>query len=82
VLGQEKFAVSIRYEVFATPFAFVIDEQGVIVSKEIAGSRQYLGYVLSGAGNRPNKTHKEPASDSTVERAPANTNPAKELTHV
>jgi hypothetical protein len=35
-----------------TPFAFLIDEQGIITSKGIAGSKQYLGYVLSGAGNR------------------------------
>jgi methylamine dehydrogenase accessory protein MauD len=82
VLGQAKFAVSKRYEVFATPFAFLIDEQGVIVSKGIAGSAQYLGYVLSGAGNRTKKTHEEPESDSTVERASADSTSAKELTHV
>ena len=81
VLGQEKFAVSKRYEVFATPFAFVIDEQGIIASKGIAGSREYLGYVLSGAGNRTKKTHEQPESDSTVEREPANSISAKELTH-
>jgi peroxiredoxin len=52
VLAQEKFSLSKRYEVFVTPFAFLIDEQGVIASKGIAGSREYLGYVLSGAGNR------------------------------
>lgn len=53
VLAQEKLSLSKRYEVFVTPFAFLIDEQGVITSKGIAGSKQYLGYVLSGAGNRP-----------------------------
>jgi methylamine dehydrogenase accessory protein MauD len=53
VLIQERFDVSKRYEVFATPFAFLIDESGVITSKGLVGSRQHLGYVLTGAGNRP-----------------------------
>jgi methylamine dehydrogenase accessory protein MauD len=53
VLAQEQFSLSKRYQVFVTPFAFLIDEQGIIRSKGIAGSKQYLGYVLSGAGNRP-----------------------------
>jgi methylamine dehydrogenase accessory protein MauD len=39
VLMQEKFSLSKRYEVFVTPFAFLIDEQGVIRSKGLAGSR-------------------------------------------
>ena len=63
VLAQEKFSLSKRYEVFVTPFAFVIDEQGVITSKGIAGSREYLGYVLSGAGNRPGHDEVEPAAE-------------------
>src|SRR5262249_22129248 len=49
VLAQEQFSISKRYQVFATPFAFLINEQGVIVSKGIAGSRQHLAYVLGGA---------------------------------
>ncbi len=52
VLAQEKFSESRRYEVFATPFAFLIDEKGIIASKGIAGTGQHLGYVLTGAGNR------------------------------
>ena len=63
VLSQEKFAISKRYEVFVTPFAFLIDEQGIITSKGIAGSREYLGYVLSGAGNRPGHDEAEPANE-------------------
>jgi peroxiredoxin len=83
VLAQEKFAVAKRYEVFATPFAFLIDEQGTVTSKGIAGSREYLGYVLNGEGNRGKKTHEEPERDSAVEPAPANTpsESEKELTH-
>src|SRR5262245_44962112 len=61
VLGQEKFSISKRYEAFATPFAFLIDEAGIVRSKGVAGSRQYLGYVLSGAGQK--KKHDEAESD-------------------
>jgi peroxiredoxin len=32
VLVQEKFILSKRYEVFATPFAFLINERGVVAS--------------------------------------------------
>jgi hypothetical protein len=48
-----------------TPFAFLIDEQGVITSKGIAGSKEYLGYVLSGAGNRPGHEEGETATEKT-----------------
>jgi len=71
VLAQEKYSVSKRYEVYATPFAFLIDEQGVIASKGIVGSRQYLNYVLTGAGSRADTHHVEPERDSAVEREPA-----------
>jgi methylamine dehydrogenase accessory protein MauD len=81
VLVQEKFAVSKRYEVFATPFAFVIDQRGTIMSKGIVGSRQYLSFVLSGAGNRGKETHKQPEGDSKVESAQADTTPEREPTH-
>ena len=63
VLVQEKISLSKRYEVFVTPFAFLIDEQGIITSKGIVGSREYLGYVLSGAGNRPGHDEGEPAPE-------------------
>jgi methylamine dehydrogenase accessory protein MauD len=52
VLAQEKFAVSKRYQIFATPFAFLIDEEGIITSKGLVASRQHIAYVLRGAGNR------------------------------
>jgi len=51
VLVQEGFSVAKRYQVFATPFAFLIDEQGVIRSKGIISNKQQLGFVLSGAGD-------------------------------
>lgn len=38
VAFQERFDVSRRYEVFATPFAFLIDERGVITARGIVSS--------------------------------------------
>jgi methylamine dehydrogenase accessory protein MauD len=52
ILVQDRFALSKKYKVFATPFAFLIDGAGVVRSKGIAGSRQYVGYVLDGARDR------------------------------
>ena len=48
VLAQDKLSISKKYEVFATPFAFLIDAKGVIVSKGIINNRQHIRYVLSG----------------------------------
>jgi methylamine dehydrogenase accessory protein MauD len=50
VAVQDHFRLSKRYEVFATPFAFLIDERGVISSRGIVGTKQFLGFVLAGAG--------------------------------
>jgi methylamine dehydrogenase accessory protein MauD len=82
ILTQEKFSVSKRYEVFATPFAFLIDERGIIASNGIVGSAQYLGYVLSGAGNRAKKHHDESDGDSAAERESNNSHSSNEVTHV
>jgi len=82
ILIQEKFSLSKRYETFVTPFAFLIDEQGRIASRGIVGSAQYLGYVLTGAGNRTNTHHDESQRDSAVERETADFHSSKEVTHV
>jgi methylamine dehydrogenase accessory protein MauD len=50
ILIQEKLELSRRYEVYATPFAFLIDERGVIASKGLINNRQHIEFVLSGAG--------------------------------
>ncbi len=63
VLAQEKLSLSKRYQVFVTPFAFLLDERGVITSKGIVGRREHLGYVLTGAGNRP--PHGQEATEGT-----------------
>jgi methylamine dehydrogenase accessory protein MauD len=48
---QERFDVSRRYEVFATPFAFLIDERGIIAARGFVSTKQYLGFVLNRAGH-------------------------------
>jgi methylamine dehydrogenase accessory protein MauD len=48
VLVQEDLNLSRRYEVFATPFAFLVNEKGVITAKGIVSEREHLGFVLSG----------------------------------
>jgi methylamine dehydrogenase accessory protein MauD len=60
---QERFSLSKRYEVFATPFAFLIDERGVIAARGIVSTKQYLGFVLTRAG------HEEKEADGEVEES-------------
>jgi methylamine dehydrogenase accessory protein MauD len=64
VAVQEHFNLSKRYEVFATPFAFFIDERGVIASRGIVSTRQFLGFVLAGEG------HDEKDGDGAAETFP------------
>ena len=60
---QERFNLSKRYQVFATPFAFLIDERGVIAARGIVSTKQYLGFVLTRAG------HDDKESDSEAEES-------------
>jgi len=60
VLIQEKWRVSKSFEVYATPFAFLIDAGGVVRSAGIAGTHQHLSYVLNLAGRRAIDEHSEP----------------------
>src|SRR5262245_28102447 len=82
VLVQEKWSVSKRYEVFATPFAFLIDERGIVASKGIVAGRQHLKFVLAGAGQRA--SHDGVQSDSAgAEKSETNDSvSSKEVTHV
>jgi methylamine dehydrogenase accessory protein MauD len=54
VLVEDGLELSRKYEVFATPFAFLIDEKGVVASRGIISNKQQIGYVLSGAGGAKN----------------------------
>src|SRR5262245_51992009 len=67
VLAQERFGVSRRYEVFATPFAFVIDEQGVIRSKGIVNNGRHLRFVVTSAGQKETLAEPELAEAEAVE---------------
>jgi peroxiredoxin len=59
VLVQDGLDLSRKYEAFATPFAFLIDEKGVVASKGIISNKQHIGYVLSGARDGANSGHAE-----------------------
>ena len=63
VLAQQQFSVSKRYEMYATPSAFLIDERGVIVSKGLINNGQHIDFVLSAAGNaaKNEQAESEPA---------------------
>lgn len=49
VLWQEQRKLAHRYRVFAVPFAFLIDEQGMIRARGIATNRQQLDFLLAAA---------------------------------
>ncbi len=84
VLIQDKWIVSKRYEVLATPFAFLIDEQGVIASKGFVSNKQYLGFVLErrsatkaeGAENEPGE------ADGSASEESSSLSRSKEVEHV
>ena len=86
VLMQEAWKVSKRYEVMATPFAFLINEKGVIASKGIVNSKEQIGFVLSGRRDGAKAEHEEAESPSESETVESNGSEshshAKELEHV
>jgi methylamine dehydrogenase accessory protein MauD len=85
VLSQEKFAVSKRYEMFATPFAFLIDEKGIIASKGIVNNQQHIGYVLSGVRVAGDSDHADTETEAPANgHADGSASPpdAKEVHHV
>jgi methylamine dehydrogenase accessory protein MauD len=87
VAVQERFNISRRYEVFATPFAFLIDERGVIIGRGIASTRQYLGFILTGAGHdgKENDSEAESPGDSrglVADAGESSLSYTKEVDHV
>ena len=63
ILVQETRNVAKRYHVHAMPFAFLIDEQGVIRAKGTVINRQQLDFLLADA-------RKEPAATVAPTRSP------------
>jgi methylamine dehydrogenase accessory protein MauD len=49
VLLQDERRLSRRYEVFATPFAFLVDEQGQIAAKGIINNARHIEFLLGSA---------------------------------
>jgi methylamine dehydrogenase accessory protein MauD len=84
VLAQEKFSISKKYEVFATPFAFLIDEKGVIASKGIINNRQHIRYVLSGrrVGENGHADAETVATESSESEELSSITTSKEVSHV
>jgi methylamine dehydrogenase accessory protein MauD len=83
VLAQDQLAVSRRYQVFATPFAFLIDEQGVIRSKGIVNNGQHIGYVLAGRGSGANgELAEETGAEQSESKASDVPHSTKEVGHV
>ena len=66
VVVQEQFSLSKRYEMFATPFAFLIDEHGIIVSKGVINNGQHIRFLLSGAGKAGKNAQVEAEPDETT----------------
>lgn len=81
VVTQSEWEVSKKYQVFATPYAFVVDEHGVIAAKGIAGSPQYLRYLFDAARRRGAKDETTASRDSTVERDTLSSSTSKEALH-
>jgi methylamine dehydrogenase accessory protein MauD len=86
VLAQTQFSVSKKYEVFATPFAFLIDENGVIASKGIINNRQHIRYVLSSTRATETNGHAEGESSVTEnaesQESVSHSISTKEVSHV
>jgi methylamine dehydrogenase accessory protein MauD len=84
---QEHFNLSKRYEVFATPFAFLIDEQGMIAARGIVSTKQYLGFVLNRSGYEDKEgdgvaTDSERPQGSAENAGESSFSNAKEVDHV
>jgi methylamine dehydrogenase accessory protein MauD len=82
VLAQTQFSISKKYEVFATPFAFLIDEKGVIASKGIINNRQQIRYVLSGKPVTGNGQTEPQVAENSESVVPLAISTLKEVSHV
>lgn len=82
VLAQPTLALSKRYQVFAMPFAFLIDGKGIIASKGTIASRQHLGYVLTAANKRAKDGHVQAEPDKIEKGESERAASATEESHV
>jgi methylamine dehydrogenase accessory protein MauD len=49
ILAQQHLSVSRQYQAFATPFAFLVDEEGMIRARGVANKKQHLDLLFSSA---------------------------------
>jgi methylamine dehydrogenase accessory protein MauD len=86
VLVRDGLELARKYEVFATPFAFLIDENGVIVSKGISSSKQHIGYMVSDARGHARARHVRSAHCGTEslesKESDLHFSPSKKVDHV
>ena len=82
VLGQEEWDLSKSYQVYATPFAFLISELGIVTGKGIVGSRQYLNFVLRGETGRQSPSAVPGNSGSSSDAAHGKSPSTEEVSHV
>jgi methylamine dehydrogenase accessory protein MauD len=85
VLVQNGLDISRKYEAFATPFAFLIDEKGTIFSRGVISSRQHISYLLSGVRDNSKNENGEHESDGKEPNNAVTIEPrsirSKEITH-
>jgi peroxiredoxin len=67
VVVQEKLTISLRYQVVATPFAFLLDEQMHITSKAHINDDRHIRYLLARPAGFLNE---EELEAPTMQRAP------------
>jgi methylamine dehydrogenase accessory protein MauD len=87
VAVQERYNLSKRYEIFATPFAFLIDERGMIAARGIVSTKQYLGFVLARAGHDQGEGESDAEAskgsrDSSIDDGELSLSSPKEVEHV
>ena len=82
IVTQSEWETSKKYQVFATPYAFIVDEEGTIAAKGMASTPQYLRYLFDAAAKRNAVDQEATESDSTVERGSSISVSPKEMTHV
>ena len=81
IVSQNEWEISKKYQVFATPYAFVIDEQGMIAAKGMASTPQYIHYIFDAAKKRKSVDPKTSDRDSTVEHETNSSPTSKEVIH-
>jgi methylamine dehydrogenase accessory protein MauD len=74
VAAQHDWNISRRYEVFATPFAFLIDERGIVQAKGIVTQEQHLRYLRSRKPGMKTAPRPEVVQVPEIAQVPVNAN--------